>query len=81
VLDEHAGSMPTFLRMQGAEQFVVYQLEKGLGSSDALRVLNATFPWSHCYLAYDQATILSRFAPKPPAWANRQQGAGKGMQA
>ncbi|WP_293913308.1 DNA polymerase III subunit alpha, partial [Deinococcus sp.] len=70
VLDEHAGSLPTFLRMQGAEQFVVYQLEKGLGSSDALRVLNATFPWSRCYLAYDQATILSRFAPKPPAWAN-----------
>ena len=28
VLDEHAGSMPTFLRMEGGEQFVVYQLER-----------------------------------------------------
>ncbi len=79
VLDEHAGSMPTFLRMEGGEQFVVYQLERPVGSSDAIRALNKTFAWSKSYLAYDQATILSRFAPKPPAWANRQQG--KGMQA
>ena len=79
VLDEHAGSMPTFLRMEGGEEFVVYQLERPVGSSDAIRALNSTFPWSNSYLAYDQATILSRFAPKPPAWANRQ--AGKGIQA
>ena len=78
VLDEHAGSMPTFLRMEGGEEFVVYQLERPVGSSDAIRALNSTFPWSNSYLAYDQATILSRFAPKPPAWANRQ---GKGIQA
>ncbi|AZI42895.1 DNA polymerase III subunit alpha [Deinococcus psychrotolerans] len=80
VLDEHAGSMPTFLRMEGGEEFVVYQLERPVGSSDAIRALNSTFAWSKSYLAYDQATILSRFAPKPPAWANRQ-GGGKGFQA
>ena len=79
VLDEHAGSMPTFLRMEGGEEFVVYQLERPVGSSDAIRALNSTFPWSNSYLAYDQATILSRFAPKPPAWAQRQ--GGKGIQA
>ena len=48
-------------------------------SPDAIRALNGTFPWADAYLAYDQGTILSRFAPKPPAWANKQ--GGRGMQA
>ncbi|GAA5513755.1 DNA polymerase III subunit alpha [Deinococcus carri] len=77
VLDEHAGSMPTYLRLETPEQFVVYQLDHNMGSSDAIRALNQTFPWADAYLAYDQGTILSRFAPKPPAWMNK----GRGMQA
>lgn len=80
VLDEHAGSMPTYLRLQTPEQFVVYQLDHGMGSPDAIRVLNQTFPWMDAYLAYDQQTILGRFAPKPPAWMNKQSGGG-GMRA
>ncbi|CAM4429356.1 DNA polymerase III subunit alpha [Deinococcus marmoris] len=80
VLDEHAGSMPTYLRLQTPEQFVVYQLDHGMGSADAIRVLNQTFPWMDAYLAYDQQTILGRFAPKPPAWMNKQNGGG-GMRA
>ncbi len=80
VLDEHAGSMPTYLRLQTPEQFVVYQLDHGMGSSEAIRVLNQTFPWMQAYLAYDQQTILGRFAPKPPAWMNKQNGGG-GMRA
>ena len=80
LLDEHAGSMPTYLRLQTPEQFVVYQLDHGMGSPDAIRVLNQTFPWMDAYLAYDQQTILGRFAPKPPAWMNRQNGGG-GMRA
>ncbi|GGL95635.1 DNA polymerase III subunit alpha [Deinococcus aerophilus] len=80
VLDEHAGSMPTYLRLETPEQFVVYQLDHGMGSPDAIRVLNSTFPWIEAYLAYDQQTILGRFAPKPPAWMNRQNGGG-GMRA
>jgi DNA polymerase-3 subunit alpha len=80
VLDEHAGSMPTYLRLETPEQFVVYQLDHGMGSPDAIRVLNSTFPWMEAYLAYDQQTILGRFAPKPPAWMNRQNGGG-GMRA
>ncbi|GHF38866.1 DNA polymerase III subunit alpha [Deinococcus metalli] len=76
VLDEHAGSMPTYLRLETPEQFVVYQLDHGMGSPEAIRVLNQTFPWAEAYLAYDQQTILGRFAPKPPAWMNRQQGGG-----
>ncbi|MFT2720050.1 DNA polymerase III subunit alpha [Deinococcus sp. A31D244] len=76
VLDEHAGSMPTYLRLETPEQFVIYQLDHGMGSSEAIRVLNQTFPWADAYLAYDQQTILGRFAPKPPAWMNKQQGGG-----
>lgn len=81
VLDEHAGSMPTYLRLETPEQFVVYQLDHGMGSSEAIRVLNHTFPWANAHLAYDQQTILGRFAPKPPAWMNRQNGNGGGMRA
>lgn len=76
VLDEHAGSMPTYLRLETPEQFVIYQLDHGMGSPEAIRVLNHTFPWADAYLAYDQQTILGRFAPKPPAWMNKQQGGG-----
>ncbi|WP_019587458.1 DNA polymerase III subunit alpha [Deinococcus apachensis] len=79
VLDEHAGSMPTYLRLETPEQFVLYQLDHNMGSPGAIRVLNETFPWADAYLAYDQGTILSRFAPKPPAWMNKQ--GGRGMQA
>ncbi|NTY01133.1 DNA polymerase III subunit alpha [Deinococcus sp. JMULE3] len=78
LLDEHAGSMPTYLRLETPEQFVLYQLDHGMGSPDAIRVLNHTFPWADAYLAYDQQTILGRFAPKPPAWMNKQNG---GMRA
>jgi DNA polymerase-3 subunit alpha len=78
VLDEHAGSMPTYLRLETPEQFVIYQLDHGMGSPEAIRVLNHTFPWADAYLAYDQQTILGRFAPKPPAWMNKQGG---GMRA
>ncbi|MFC4426498.1 DNA polymerase III subunit alpha [Deinococcus navajonensis] len=81
ILDEHAGNMPTYLRLETPEQFVLYQLDHGMGSPDAIRVLNQTFPWADAYLAYDQQTILGRFAPKPPAWMQRQQGNGGGMRA
>ncbi|MFC5849491.1 DNA polymerase III subunit alpha [Deinococcus petrolearius] len=81
VLDEHAGSMPTYLRLETPEQFVLYQLDHGMGSPEAIRVLNTTFAWASAYLAYDQQTILGRFAPKPPAWMNRQNGNGGGMRA
>ncbi len=74
LLDEHAGSLPTYLRLETPEQFVVYQLDKGKGSSEAMRVLNQTFPWISVHMAYDQQTILGRFAPKPPAWMNKQHG-------
>ncbi|WP_104991607.1 DNA polymerase III subunit alpha [Deinococcus sp. NW-56] len=77
VLDEHAGAMPTYLRLETPEQFVLYQLDHNMGSPEAIRVLNQTFPWADAYLAYDQGTILGRFAPKPPAWMNK----GRGMQA
>ncbi|WP_291431790.1 DNA polymerase III subunit alpha [Deinococcus sp.] len=76
VLDEHAGNMPTYLRLETPEQFVLYQLDHGMGSPEAIRVLNQTFPWADAYLAYDQQTILGRFAPKPPAWMNKQPGGG-----
>ena len=79
-LDEHAGSMPTYFRFQSGEHYLVYQLERATGSSEAIRMIGQTFAWAEAYLAYDQATILSRFAPKPPAWQQRQQ-AGRGMQA
>ncbi|GHG02235.1 DNA polymerase III subunit alpha [Deinococcus piscis] len=78
ILDEHAGPMPTYLRLETPEQFVLYQLEHNMGSPDAIRALNSTFAWANAYLAYDQQTILGRFAPKPPAWMQRKQG---GMQA
>ncbi|MFK7601283.1 DNA polymerase III subunit alpha [Deinococcus sp. SM5_A1] len=78
LLDEHAGSMPTYLRLETPEQFLIHQVEPGMGSPDAIRVLNQTFPWMDAYLAYDQQTILGRFAPKPPAWMNKQNG---GMRA
>ncbi|RJF73879.1 DNA polymerase III subunit alpha [Deinococcus cavernae] len=82
VLDEHAGSMPTYLRLETPEQFVIYQLDHAMGSSQAIKVLNETFPWANAHLAYDQQTILGRFAPKPPAWMNRQNGnSGGGMRA
>ena len=78
LVDEHAGSLPTFFRFQSGEHYLVYQLDKALGSSDAMRVVNDTFPWAQAYLAFDQQSILNRFAPKPPAWANKQ---GQGMRA
>ncbi|WP_420810834.1 DNA polymerase III subunit alpha [Deinococcus fonticola] len=80
VLDEHAGSMPTYLRLETPEQFVIYQLDHAMGSQQAIKVLNETFPWANAHLAYDQQTILGRFAPKPPAWMNKQ-GNGGGMRA
>ncbi|WP_261663042.1 DNA polymerase III subunit alpha, partial [Deinococcus sp. Marseille-Q6407] len=73
ILDEHAGPMPTYLRLETPEQFVLYQLEHNMGSPAAIRALNDTFAWANAYLAYDQQTILGRFAPKPPAWMNRKQ--------
>ncbi|WP_291423440.1 DNA polymerase III subunit alpha [Deinococcus sp.] len=81
VLDEYAGPMPTYLRLETPEQFVVYQLDHGMGSAEAIKALNRTFPWIRAQLAYDQTTILGRFAPKPPAWMQRQQGKGEGMRA
>ena len=72
VLDEHAGVMPTYLRLETPEQFVLYQLEHNMGSSEAISALNRQFAWARAYLAYDQQTILGRFAPKPAAWQARQ---------
>ena len=80
VLDENAGSLPTYLRLETPEQFVVYQLDHAMGSADAIRALNQNFAWAEAYAAYDQQTILNRFGPKPPAWMNRQ-GQGGGMRA
>lgn len=70
-LDEHAGSLPTYFKFLSGDHFVVYQLDKGVGSPDAIRVVNQTFGWAQAYLAYDNATVLARFAPKPPAWQTR----------
>ncbi len=78
LLDEHAGNLPTFFRFTSGEHYLVYQLDKALGSSEAMRVVNGTFPWAQAYLAFDQQSILNRFAPKPPAWANKQ---GQAMRA
>ena len=81
VLDEHAGNLPTYLRLETPEQFVVYQLDHAMGGAGAMRELNQTFAWANAYLAYDQQTILNKFGPKPPAWMQRQQGNGGGMRA
>ena len=64
--------MPTYLRLETPEQFVLYQLEHNMGSSEAISALNRQFAWARAYLAYDQQTILGRFAPKPAAWQARQ---------
>jgi len=79
-LDHQRGNMPTYFRFRHGEHFVLYQLDGNFGSPDVIRFVNDTFGWADAYLAYDQATILSKFAPKPPAWQQRQQAA-KGMQA
>ena len=79
-LDEHAGSMPTYFRFQSGEHYLVYQLERPTGSHEAIKMIGETFAWAEAYLAYDQATILGKFAPKAPAWQQRQQAA-KGIQA
>ena len=71
-LDEHAGSLPTYFKFVSGDHYVVYQLDRGIGSQDAIRVVNQTFGWAEAYLAYDNTTILARFAPKPPAWQQRQ---------
>lgn len=81
VLDEHAGNLPTYLRLETPEQFVVYQLDHAMGGAGAMRELNQTFAWANAYLAYDQQTILNKFGPKAPAWMQRQQGSGGGMRA
>jgi DNA polymerase III subunit alpha len=80
VLDEQAGNMPTYFRFAAGEHYLVYQLEHAYGSHNAIATLNRDFAWAQAMLAYDQQTILSRFAPKPPAWAQRA-AAAKGMQA
>ena len=79
-LDFRRGSMPTYFRFRHAEHFLLYQLDGTFGSPEVIRFVNDTFAWADAYLAYDQATILSKFAPKAPAWQQRQQAA-KGMQA
>ncbi|WP_027481138.1 DNA polymerase III subunit alpha [Deinococcus pimensis] len=79
-VDEHAGSLPTYFKFVSGDQFVVYQLDKAVGSSETIRVVNGTFHWAQAYLAYDNATILARFAPQKPAWQQRQQQA-RPMQA
>jgi len=80
-LDEHAGSLPTYFKFLHGDQYVVYQLDRGIGSSDSIRVVNGTFHWAEAYLAYDNATVLSRFAPQKPAWQQRQQAAQRPVQA
>ncbi|WP_110888782.1 DNA polymerase III subunit alpha [Deinococcus yavapaiensis] len=80
VVDEHAGSLPTYFRFLAGEQYVTYQLDKGLGGAGALRVVNDMFrAWASAYLAYDNGTILARFAPQKPQWG--QRGGGKPLQA
>ena len=79
-LDEHAGSMPTYFRFQSGEHFLVYALERPTGSQAAIKMIGETFAWAEAYTAYDQSAILGKFAPKPPAWQQRQQAA-KGIQA
>lgn len=74
LLDEHAGPMPTYLRLETEESYLLYQLEHNVGSPGAIRALNEHFAWARAYLAYDQQTILGRFAQKPPAWMQRQGG-------
>ncbi|MGI8748205.1 MAG: OB-fold nucleic acid binding domain-containing protein, partial [Deinococcus sp.] len=77
-LDHQRGSMPTYFRFQSGDHLLLYQLEHNYGSPEVIRHINDTFPWASAYLAYDQGTILSKFAPKPPAWANK---GARGMQA
>ena len=79
-LDEHAGSMPTYFRFQSGEHFLVYALERATGSHEAIKMIGETFAWAEAYTAYDQSAILGKFAPKAPAWQQRQQAA-KGIQA
>ena len=79
-LDEHAGSMPTYFRFQSGEHFLVYALERPTGSYEAIKMIGETFAWAEAYTAYDQSAILGKFAPKAPAWQQRQQQ-GKGIQA
>ncbi len=71
-VDEHAGHLPTYLKFLAGDCWVEYQLDRAVGSPEAIRAVNDTFGWARAYLAFDQQTILSRFAPKPPAWANKK---------
>lgn len=74
-LDHMGGLLPTYLRLETTEQYVVYQLDQGMGSPETAAMINETFDWATAYLAYDQQNILNRFAPKPPVWANKRGGA------
>ena len=71
-VDEHAGQLPTYLKFLAGDCWVEYQLDRAVGSPEAIRAVNDTFGWARAYLAFDQQTILSRFAPKPPAWAGKK---------
>ncbi|ADV66133.1 DNA polymerase III subunit alpha [Deinococcus maricopensis] len=74
-LDEHAGTLPTYFRFESGDHYMVYQLDKPIGGPDSMRVVNSTFPWARAYLAMDTQMILNRYAPKPPAWQQRQNAA------
>ncbi|MBB6100116.1 DNA polymerase-3 subunit alpha [Deinobacterium chartae] len=65
LMDEHAGNLPLRLRVEGSGGYADLEVS-GFGTSyEAIRIINSTFSWAHASLAYDNATILARFAPKP----------------
>lgn len=65
LLDEYSGTLTTFFRLHTTDEIIIYELENGVGSSQCAKALNEHCPWLNASLAYDQKTILSRFAPKP----------------
>lgn len=75
-MDEYAGNLPVRMKVTGNGMYASLEVSGMKLSSEGIKALSSTFKWVDASVAYDNSTILSKFAPKP-----RWQGNGGGFQS
>lgn len=69
---DSSGTFALRIRVEAAGEYAILETQRLLGERDLQR-LNEELPWLNAHLAYDNQTIMQRFAPKPQQqpWKNR----------
>ncbi|GGJ41709.1 DNA polymerase III subunit alpha [Deinococcus roseus] len=79
-MDEYAGSLPVRMKVSGNGMFASLEVSGMKISPDGIKALSSTFKWVDASVAYDNSTILSKFAPKP-RWQGKPSGGFQNHQA